>query len=64
MASVTSAPAERRLARMQSITSRGDGGSAAGRNRQGWRAGEGMEAELEGTQAWLTWIGVTPIIFK
>lgn len=64
MPSITSAPAEQRLALKQSITSRGAGGSAAERNRQGWRGGEGMEAVLEGTRAWLTWIGVIPIMFK
>lgn len=68
MPGITSAPAEQRLALTQSITSRGDGGSGGGAEPPGTGGrrgdGEGTEAALEGSQAWLTWIGVIPIRFK
>lgn len=57
MPGITPAPVELRLPLPQSIASRGDGGSSAEQNSRGWRDGEGMEAVLEGTEAWLTWIG-------
>lgn len=45
----------------QSIKSRGDGGRAVDQNRWGKKERErkegGKKAMLEGTEAWLTWIG-------